>query len=206
MEKLKLSKSSLTRQRARLKLYQRLLPSLDLKRRQLTLEHEKAKRALAQAETAVESLERRIGQDLPMLANTEIDLQGMVKMTDFEMGVENVVGVKLPILRRITCEVADYSFLTKPAWVDTLVDRLKDAAELRIKVQVARERVRILEVAVRRVTQRVNLFEKILIPRSKQNIKRIQIFLGDLERSAVVRSKLAKAKNARVVDDRVGAA
>ena len=51
------------------------------------------------------------------------------------------------------------------------------------------------ELAVRRITQRVNLFEKILIPTAKHNIQRIQIFLGDAERSAVVRSKLAKRIN-----------
>jgi V/A-type H+-transporting ATPase subunit D len=60
---------------------------------------------------------------------------------------------------------------------------------------VAAERVRRLEQAVRRTTQRVNLFDKILIPTTKKNIKRIQIFLGDTERAAVVRSKIAKARH-----------
>ena len=62
---------------------------------------------------------------------------------------------------------------------------------------VAAERVRILEVQEKRVTQRVNLFDKILIPTAKRNIQRIQIFLGDAERAAVVRSKLAKGKQAK---------
>jgi V/A-type H+-transporting ATPase subunit D len=78
--------------------------------------------------------------------------------------------------------------------VDVLVDRLREAAALRIRAEVAGERVRILSQAVRRVTQRVNLFERILIPNAKRNIQRIQIFLGDIERAAVVTSKLAKAK------------
>ena len=78
-----------------------------------------------------------------------------------------------------------------------LVERLKDAAEQRTRVLVAAERVRILELQEKRVTQRVNLFDKILIPTAKQNIQRIQIYLGDGERAAVVRSKLAKGKQAR---------
>ncbi len=197
MEKLKLNKSSMTRQRNQLKLYTRLLPSLELKRRQLTLEHEKAKEVLARTEAEAGAVEARIGAELPMIAETEIDLRGMVRMTDFSLTVENVVGVKLPRLESIECEVAPYSFLTKPAWVDTLVERLRDAAEGRIRVQVARERARILAVQVRRITQRVNLFEKILIPRTRANIKRIQIFLGDQERSAVVRSKIAKGKHVK---------
>lgn len=197
MTKLKLSKSALQQERSQLKLYQRTLPSLDLKRRQLTVELAKARKALAEARRAVEELETTIGQQLPMLANADIEVVGLVEMTDFELGRENVVGVQLPVLQRIHCTVADYSLLAKPAWVDVLVQRLKDAAEQRTQVLVAAERVRILEYQEKRVTQRVNLFDKILIPTAKKNIQRIQIFLGDAERAAVVRSKLAKAKQAR---------
>jgi V/A-type H+-transporting ATPase subunit D len=75
-----------------------------------------------------------------------------------------------------------------------LVERLQDATEQRIRVQVAQERVKLLERAVRRTTQRVNLFERILIPEAREAIKRIMIYMGDLERSAVANSKLAKAK------------
>jgi len=197
MAKLKLSKSALQQERNQLKLYQRTLPSLDLKRRQLTVELAKARREYGEAQQAVDELETTIGQQLPMLANPDVEVAGLVTMTDFDMGEENVVGVRLPILNRIECSVADYSMLAKPAWVDVLVERLKDAAEQRTRVLVAAERVRILEVQEKRVTQRVNLFDKILIPNAKQNIQRIQIFLGDAERAAVVRSKLAKGKQAK---------
>ena len=149
------------------------------------------------AQQAVEALETHIGEQLPMLANPDIQVSGLVQMTDFELGEENVVGVRLPLLKRIHCTVADYSLLAKPAWVDVLVERLKDAAEQRTQVQVAAERVRILQYQEKRVTQRVNLFDKILIPTAKHNIQRIQIYLGDAERAAVVRSKLAKAKQAK---------
>ena len=197
MAKLRLSKSSLQQERNQLKLFQRTLPSLDLKRRQLTVELAKARRQLAEAQGAVEELESAIGAQLPMLANREIEVRGLVRMTDFELGEENLVGVRLPVLERVEVSVADYSLLAKPAWVDVLVERLKAAAEQRTRVLVAAERVRILEVQEKRVTQRVNLFDKILIPTAERNIQRIRIYLGDAERAAVVRSKLAKSKQAR---------
>lgn len=194
MAQLKLSKASLQQQRTKLKLYQKLLPSLELKRRQLTMELDKARRQYESIRTEVERLESRVGAELPMLANTEIDLKGLVQMTSLSLGQENVVGVRLPLLEEVEWQVADYSPIAKPAWVDALVDRLRDAAEGRIRIQVAAQRVRILERAERRVTQRVNLFEKILIPRTQRNIGRIQIWLGDMSRAAVVQAKLAKAR------------
>ena len=200
MAKLKLSKSALAQERNQLKLYERTLPSLDLKRRQLSVELNRARHVLAAAREAVEELESTIGQQLPMLANPGIELSGLVQMTDFELVEENVVGVRLPLLKSIHGTVAEYSLLATPAWVDVLVERLRDAAELRTQVLVAVERVRILEYQEKRVTQRVNLFDKILIPTARRNIQRIQIFLGDAERAAVVRSKIAKAKQARQRD------
>jgi V/A-type H+-transporting ATPase subunit D len=125
-----------------------------------------------------------------------MDLAGLVRKTDLKVREQNLVGVKLPILERVEFEVADYSRLATPAWVDVLVERLKEAAEERFRVEIGRERVRILEQATRRITQRVNLFDKILIPTTKKNIQRIQIFLGDADRAAVVTSKIAKGKQA----------
>jgi V/A-type H+-transporting ATPase subunit D len=197
MAQLKLSKASMQQELVKLKLYEKLLPSLELKRRQLSIELEEARREYAATRAEVERLETRVGAELPMLANTEIELKGLVKMTALDLGQENVVGVRLPLLKKVECQVAEYSALAKPAWVDALAERLGDAAEARTRIQVAAERVRILGRAERRITQRVNLFEKILIPRTRKNIERIQIWLGDIGRAAVVQAKLAKARQVR---------
>lgn len=194
MSKLRLSKNSLQQQQQQLKLYKRLLPSLDLKRRQLTVEAQKARAEYQSTLSAAETLEARIGQELPMLADQRLDLGGLVEMKGYRVGEQNVVGTRLPILEHVEFVVAEYSRLATPAWVDILVRRLKDAAEARVRARVAGQRVQMLEHAVRRITQRVNLFEKILIPTAKKNIQRIRIYLGDAERAAVVTSKLAKVK------------
>ena len=43
-------------------------------------------------------------------------------------------------------------------------------------------------------TQRVNLFEKVKIPETQGNIKKIQVYLGDQQTAAVVRGKIAKGR------------
>jgi V/A-type H+/Na+-transporting ATPase subunit D len=194
MAKLKLSKHALHEQQEQLKLYQRLLPSLDLKRRQLTMEVKNAQEEYLAAQSAVDVLETRIGEELPMLADEEFRLGGLVQLKSYKVIEQNVVGVKLPFLDSVDCAVADYSRLATPPWVDTLVQRLKDATEQRIRAEIAGERKNTLQIAVRRITQRVNLFEKILIPTAKQNIEKIRIFLGDAERASVINSKLSKHK------------
>ncbi|MEO1116199.1 MAG: V-type ATP synthase subunit D, partial [Pseudomonadota bacterium] len=46
------------------------------------------------------------------------------------------------------------------------------------------------------ISRRVNLFEKVLIPRAEKNIKKIRMALADAERDAVVRAKISKRKTA----------
>jgi V/A-type H+-transporting ATPase subunit D len=201
MAKLNLSKSGLQKQRDELRLYQRVLPSLDLKRMQLSAELKRARQQLAEAEAEVEKLNQRIAEQLPMLANREIDVSGLVRVESFQVEEENLVGVKLPALGEVKCNVMPYSMLAKPHWVDVLVDQLKQMVEQKTRVQVAAERVRLLEQAERKVTQRVNLFDKILIPTAKKNIQKIQIYLDDAERAAVVRSKITKRMRKRIAEE-----
>ncbi|MGZ8238785.1 MAG: V-type ATP synthase subunit D [Methylobacter sp.] len=194
MAKLKLSKQSMHHQQEQLKLYKRLLPSLDLKRRQLTMEAQKAQEAHATAVAQIDALETRIGEELPMLADEGLYLRDLVIVKGYKLGEQNIVGVRLPVLESLDCEVADYSPLATPPWLDILVQRLKDAKTCRLRAEIAAQRLEILRLQLRRITQRVNLFEKILIPTAHKNIQRIRIYLGETERAAVVTSKLAKSK------------
>ncbi len=200
MAELKLSKSGLQKQRDELRLYERVLPSLDLKRMQLSAELKRARQQLAEAKAEVENLNKRVAEQLPMLANRDIDVSGLVQVEAFRIEEENLVGVKLPKLVEVKCRVAEYSMLAKPHWVDMLVEQLKQMVEQKTRIEVAAERVRLIEQAERRITQRVNLFDKILIPTAKKNIKKIQIYLADAERAAVVRSKITKRMRKPVSD------
>lgn len=194
MARLALSKNSLQKERRKLSNFERFLPSLDLKRRQLMGERTKAAEELHEAEAALETFLDGIGERLPMLANREVDLTDLVRITTLDQDIENVVGTRLPRLKGFDVELKRYSRLSRPQWVDGVAARLKECVALNLRVRFGQRRLEILQQAVRRITQRVNLFEKVLIPRTRKNIKYIQIYLGDAERAAVVRSKSAKKK------------
>jgi len=194
MARLALNKASLTRETQRLKTFERFLPSLDLKRKQLLLERAKAKRALARTEAALAPLAGFVAERLPMASNDRVDLDGLVRVENVALHEENVVGIRLPMLESVEIEMREYGYLGRPHWVDHIARLLQEAMELRVRVQVERRRLELLEVGVRRITQRVNLFEKVLIPRTRENIRQLRIYLSDSERSAVVRGKIAKKK------------
>jgi len=197
MARLALSKSSLSVQNRRLKTFERYLPSLDLKRRQLIAERAKAARAINNTEAEIAALHKLVEQGLPMGSNEEVNIEGLVHIRRLELGEENIMGVRLPHLQQIELERAEYALLAKPEWVDNFAARMAEMLELRVRIQLDRRRLVLLDEAVRTITQRVNLFDKVLIPQTRKNIRRIHIFLADGERAAVVRAKIAKGKRAR---------
>lgn len=197
MSKTTLGKKDLQKEKQRLKLYVKMLPSIDLKRTQLIAEHARAKNEMSVLKKESEQTIADVAKTLPMIANRDVKLEGLVKISSFVVEEQNVVGIKVPFLKEVLFKELDYSMLATPSWIEAYIMQLKRAVEEKIRIQVMSLRIEKLGHAVRRVTQHVNLFEKILIPTAKKNIQKIQIILGEAERNAVVRSKLAKALNAR---------
>jgi V/A-type H+-transporting ATPase subunit D len=79
-----------------------------------------------------------------------------------------------------------------PLWLDAAVEKMRQIILLDLEAGVLEEQRKRLDHELRITTQRVNLFEKIKIPETKVNIKKIGVYLGDQQTAAVVRGKIAK--------------
>ncbi len=192
MARLSLNKSTLSEFVKQLKTYRNFLPSLDLKRRQLLSEQEKARRELLELDRREQTLRPMVDKQIPMLGYTHVNVRGIVRVTNAEVVEENVMGIRLPKLGRLDVKVSEYPFLAKPHWVDRVVRLLQEAIEIRMHRQVMERRLELLASSAKVISQRVNLFEKVLIPKTEANIQRIRVYLSDSERASIVRAKIAK--------------
>jgi V/A-type H+-transporting ATPase subunit D len=196
MARVPLSKSQLGREKESLASYRRYLPALDLKRQQLIAARNEARREVAGIEAALDRAKAEAGEAIPMLGDRRVRVEGLMRLADVRHGVRNVAGVRLPTVQAVEVVRQPYGRLVRPHWVDTALDRLEAAIRLRVELETGRRRSVLLEAAVAKVTQRVNLFEKVLIPQAERNIRRINVYLGDAERAGVVAAKIAKGKRA----------
>lgn len=194
MAKLKLTKNEQKTQKDALKMYQRYLPTLTLKKQQLQSEiraiDEKAKSVRAEKKALEEDFEKWIS----VFGEKDAFKSDMVTVKNIKKGWGNIAGVKIPVYEGADFGRSDYNLYSTPLWIDMAADRMEKALELDLEAEVLDEQVRLLAKELRTTTQRVNLFEKVKIPETKANIKRIGIFLGDEQVNAVVRSKISKKK------------
>ncbi|GBU29068.1 ATP synthase subunit A [Treponema sp. R8-4-B8] len=193
MAKIKLTKNELKKQKDSLKMYRRYLPTLMLKKQQLQGEIRLTDARLKELKISEEQLDESFKSWIGVFGETGIFIKDMLKIKDVRTSHGNIAGVSIPVFEGADFEIATYDFLKTPLWLDLAVDRMKQALLLQMEMDIVEEQRRRLDKELRTTTQRVNLFEKIKIPESRNNIKIIQVYLGDQQTAAVVRGKIAKS-------------
>lgn len=195
MAEIKLTKNELRSQQNKLAQLQKYLPTLQLKKAMLQLEVNDARLEISKLEHVYDSLRTEVKSYAALLSDkSEIDPMGAAKVTQINKRYENIAGVEVPYFEGVSFADFSYSLFDTPPWLDGVVKGVRGLAEAQIKIDIAREKKAALEKELREVSIRVNLFEKILIPRALENIKVIKVFLGDQQLAAVSRAKVAKRK------------
>lgn len=195
MAEIKLTKNELRAQQNRLNQLEKYLPTLQLKKAMLQAQVSEARIEIAKCEAEYHKQRTRVDSYSALITEPlTINLMDSAKITKIGRRYENIAGVEVPYFEGI--EFADFSYdlFETPPWVDPVTKGLRGLAEANVRIQIAEEKKKALEKELREVSIRVNLFEKILIPRAIKNIKKIKVFLGDQQLAAVSQAKVAKAK------------
>lgn len=199
MGKIKLTKNELKRQKDALKRYLRYLPTLLLKKQQLQMEIRKVEAQEQEAGARREASFAALQSWIAVFGEAaEAGLTEAISVTELRTQTGNIAGVDIPLFDALQFKEQPYDLLRAPLWLDAGVDKVKDLAALDAQIHVLRQQAALLGEELRVTSQRVNLFEKVKIPETREHIRRIQIYLGDEQTAAVVRGKIAKAKLVRV--------
>lgn len=194
MAKIKLTKNEQKVQKDALKMYQRYLPTLTLKKQQLQTEIRTIDAKAKEVRAKREALEREFDEWISVFGEADAFKPGMVTVSNIRKGTGNIAGVDIPVYEGADFGRGDYDLYESPLWIDLAADRMEKALSLDLEAEVLDEQVRLLSKELRTTTQRVNLFEKVKIPETKANIKKISVYLGDEQVASVVRSKISKKK------------
>jgi len=198
MGKIKFTKGELKKQRDALKRFERYLPILQLKKQQMQLEIQRAHQRLNQKIEELDNLENDISEWAGLLEEPGDYVAGWIKPKNIVTSSFNIAGVDIPVFERVEFEEAEYDLFLTPLWVDTAIITLRKFIGFLEEKKVLNKQLGILTKELRITNQRVNLFEKVKIPECAENIRRIRIYLGDQQASAVGRSKIAKKKIERM--------
>ena len=195
MAKLKFTKQELRSQQVRLQQLQRYLPTLQLRKAMLQSELFRAEAILEELQDQSVQAWKSFTHSLPLLSLYPfIKAEQIAHIDTMKQEYENIAGVELPVFSSLAFSPLHYSAYDTPPWLDVYIEEARTCKTLDGKKMIAQQRMRILQKELNEVFIRVNLFEKILIPKCVQDIRSIKIFLDDLNLSSVSQAKKAKEK------------
>jgi len=193
MAKIKYTKNELKKQKDDLKRFTRYLPTLELKKKQLLAEIRLIQNQIDKLTAESEKVEKEVSKWVDLFAE-EIDLQEFYELLEITTDVGNIAGIDIPLFVEVVFVDKDYDYYATPLWVDKGIEVVKDQIQRQAELQIAQKQQEIIREELRITIQRIKLFEEVKIPEARENIRVIQIFLGDQMTAEVVRGKIAKAK------------
>ncbi len=194
-KKIKYTRTELKQQRDALSRYKRYLPTLKLKQQQVQVSIVQMRQLFRQAQEAVEVTTKTISAYEGLFNNVAgLNFKELAKPADVATKTYSVAGVHIQQLENIAFSKKDYSLFATAPWVDKALADLRRLSQQKVELEILQRALDLLQNELKKVMQRVNLFEKVMIPNTIENIRRIRIALGDQMTAGVARAKIAKAK------------
>ncbi|TXT42834.1 MAG: V-type H+-transporting ATPase subunit D [Spirochaetes bacterium] len=198
MAKIKLTKHELKKKKDALKMYRRYLPTLQLKKQQLQMEIRGVEARLSQLLVIKTDLESKLSSWIALFSDSgslrDEQRHPLLEIVAISTSEGNIAGVNIPVFVKAEFRIQPYDFFSSPLWIDKALEIMKLILSVSAEFSVVERQKELLSIELRTTTQRVNLFEKVKIPETIGEIKKIGIYLGDQQTAQVVRGKISKKK------------
>ncbi|MDD2584530.1 MAG: V-type ATP synthase subunit D [Bacteroidales bacterium] len=189
--KFQFNKTSLNELNKHLKVRIKTLPTLKNKESALRME---VKRAKYKSDELIEQLNSAL-KEYDYLAGLWNEFNPkLISIKDVELEVVKIAGIRTPALKEVIYQVEPYDLFKKPIWFNDGISILKKLAQLGIESEIYLSKMRLLDYARKKTTQKVNLYEKVQIPGYQEAILKIKRYLEDKENLSKASQKIVKKR------------
>ena len=195
ISKYKLNQSELNRMKKNIIIYNKILPLLTLKQEYFKVEQLNIQKKRKNLQTSFSKEKEEIKNLISILSDKKSSYFSLYfKRYTIFIDQISIAGIKVPKLKYVKFYNFAFSYLVVPFWFLKSIAYFKNLIELKVKIYVLLKQLLLLNKELKKVTQRVNIFEKILIPETEMAIKKIKVFLEDEKIALICRGKVAKKK------------
>ncbi len=189
--KYQINKTALNELNKQLRVRTRALPTIKNKEPALRLEVKKAKyladEVVARQEELVSKLQYMSGLWVEFTPS-------LITVDDVKVSQTKIAGVKIPVLKEVVFTVHDFDLFSSPFWIVDGIQILKELTTLGLEREFYLQKMRLLDRARKKTTQKVNLYEKVQIPDYETAIRKIKRFLEDEENLSKSAQKIVKKR------------
>jgi V/A-type H+-transporting ATPase subunit D len=191
-ERIRLNKVSLREQKQKMAMYERFLPALEARKQQLIMQLTVIRTNIRDQRELMETMLEEIRSWASLYWDIERVLRFYIVIREIRCASRNIAGLKIREFKEVEFDDPGYSFFRTPYSFDAVLKRTREAISLRERIKILEEQERVLLEGFRKTSQRINLYEKMLIPQCREAVRRISVYLQDQQAAAVGVAKVAK--------------
>jgi len=118
----------------------------------------------------------------------------IISVGEVKLDTKKIAGVKIPVLNEIVFNETIFSLFETPKWFPEGISIVKELSQTLIEKEFFTRKMQLLDLARRKTTQKVNLYEKVQIPGYEDAIRKIKRFLEDEENLSKSAQKIVKKR------------
>lgn len=193
-DKILMNKNTLAALKTELDEYQDALPVFEMKEQQLKGLVQSLEEGVAKLKADIEKTNEQVKEWVAVMAETGVELPQLVTVEKVITEQQEIAGVTVDNYVDIQFAQAELDDLTTPLWVTPAIDVVKDQQTKRTILALEREKLERLREELAEARRMKNALKEVFIPETVELIRKIEIYLGDVERLAIGCAKLVKKK------------
>lgn len=189
-----MNKNTLAALKMELKEYLAALPVFEMKEQQLKEVVQTIENNIVRLNELISATNEQTKKWVAVMAENSVNLSEMVKIDHTITKKQEIAGVTIEVFEDIVFEDLEADLFNTPLWVDSAVEVIREQKTNRTLVEIEERNLALLWEELAEARRMKNALKEVFIPETKDNIRKIEIYLGDVERLAIGCAKLVKKK------------
>ncbi|WP_299364345.1 V-type ATP synthase subunit D [Winogradskyella sp.] len=193
-DKILMNKNTLAALKNELKGYRTALPVFEMKEQQLKEVIQTIEAVVERLQKAIETTNTDVKQWAAVMTEPTIDLGQLVAVKELKTKTREIAGVIIEKFVSIDFDEGDIDYFETPLWVDAALGSIKDQTTNQEMLKLELKNLESVREELAEARRMKNALKEVFIPETQNNIRKIEIYLGDVERLAIGCAKLVKKK------------
>ncbi len=193
-DKVLMNKNTLAALKVELGEYRDALPVFEMKEQQLKALVRSIEDGILALRKDIKENNEKIKSWVAVMAEEAVELSKLVKVEKLVTKPQEIVGVTVESFVDIHFEEVDIDYFTLPLWVGAAVEVIIDQKTKNTILEIEQRKLEVLQEELAEARRMKNALKEVFIPETMELIRKIEIYLGDVERLAIGCAKLVKKK------------
>ncbi|MBV7270627.1 V-type ATP synthase subunit D [Winogradskyella luteola] len=193
-DKILMNKNTLALLKTELKEYKTALPVFEMKEQQLKESVQMVEHSIERLSQSIETTNTATKRWAAVMAENTVDLAQIVQIEKVITKKKEIAGVTIEVFKDIIFNNAEIDLFNTPLWVDSAVIAIQDQKTDYALIKIEKRNLERLHEELAEARRMKNALKEVFIPEAKEFIRKIEIYLGDVERLAIGCAKLVKKK------------